>query len=103
MTTPKYDNLRKSLEREYNHCCAACGCTLAGLAIDHCTSRSDGGSDEISNLQILCYVCNSDIKNEVSLDRFPPRQPCNNARKVEVARRAFRKLISKVKKMRKAA
>ena len=103
MATPRYEYMRRDLEREYNYCCAACGCTLAGLAIDHCRSRSDGGSDEWINLQILCYVCNSDIKNEVSLPRFAPRNPTNNARQVEVARRALRKMVAKAKKERKVA
>ena len=38
--------------------CAACGCRDKPLDVDHILPVSKGGTDEISNLQALCFTCN---------------------------------------------
>jgi 5-methylcytosine-specific restriction endonuclease McrA len=41
--------------------CAQCGQpqSAAGCQADHIVAQADGGSDELSNLQILCATCNT--------------------------------------------
>jgi hypothetical protein len=45
------------LERD-GRACRCCGAT-GDLCIDHILARSKGGSDEESNLQVLCRRCNT--------------------------------------------
>ena len=43
------------------HKCAACGATSADgakLEVDHVVPVSEGGTDEMSNLRVLCFGCN---------------------------------------------
>lgn len=49
-------NRREVLDRD-GHICAACG-SINDLQIDHIIPVSRGGSDDMSNLQILCGPCN---------------------------------------------
>jgi len=53
-------NREEMYERQAGHC-AGCGVhfPLRNLTVDHVVSRSRGGSDHISNLQLLCGACNS--------------------------------------------
>ena len=37
--------------------CVGCGATV-GLTIDHVVARAHGGTNHISNLQMLCWECN---------------------------------------------
>lgn len=46
--------------------CVKCGET-SGLTLDHIMPRSDGGSDELANLQTLCLSCNGKKGNYVKL------------------------------------
>lgn len=46
--------------------CVKCGET-SGLTLDHIIPRSDGGSDELANLQTLCLSCNGKKGNYVKL------------------------------------
>ena len=50
--------------------CVACGVSSLERAIevDHIVPRSKGGSDELSNLQALCYKCNSQKRDRDDLD-----------------------------------
>ncbi len=74
MANIKSNKVRKQVLAEYNTCCAACGCTdTEALQIDHVIPQSKGGSDEIDNLQVLCYVCNVTIKNKIET---PPVWDC---------------------------
>tara|TARA_S200002703_G_scaffold145597_1_gene140058 strand:- start:582 stop:884 length:303 start_codon:yes stop_codon:yes gene_type:complete len=97
------EKFRRDLENEFNHCCAACGSSIAGLCIDHVITRKDGGKDVYENLQILCYICNSEIKGEISTTRLPARTKCNNESRVVNARREFRKWVHGFRKARRAA
>lgn len=50
----------------HNWCCAACG-RKRPLTKDHIVPVTEGGSDDISNIQPLCRPCNSS-KNNRTID-----------------------------------
>ena len=54
--TVRYEVLKRARAR-----CELCGIphTEKALEVDHIVPRNCGGSDDISNLQALCYSCNS--------------------------------------------
>ena len=58
----QFDNKRKRLApkiyKRDGAYCRICG-TSDNLTIDHITPLAKGGSDDLSNLQILCKSCNS--------------------------------------------
>lgn len=55
-----YRKMLKILLHKYNFSCAYCGSKNGNqLTIDHILPVSKNGSDELSNLQILCKSCNS--------------------------------------------
>jgi len=90
--------IRSAILKEYNHCCAACGCAdREALAIDHVVPQSLGGSDELDNLQVLCVVCNSQIKGKVQTPRLDPRQPIWDCRKWKKGRMELRAMINGMK------
>lgn len=51
---------RKKVFDKYNGHCAYCGCklTLKDMQVDHITSKRNGGTDDISNLNPSCRLCN---------------------------------------------
>lgn len=61
---PDRDPITKSLRHEVfvkdNYKCVECGATKEDtrLHVDHILPVSQGGSDELSNLQTLCEACN---------------------------------------------
>lgn len=58
VTVRGYKKILDQLLHKYNFSCVHCG-VKAGLTIDHIHPVSKGGTDDISNLQILCKSCNS--------------------------------------------
>ncbi len=50
----------KLLIEKYGNTCSYCGCDLSKVKahVDHIIPRSLGGTDEIENLALSCYICN---------------------------------------------
>ena len=50
--------------------CQLCGISKEerSLEVDHVTPKSEGGSDDISNLGALCWLCNSKKSNKSDFD-----------------------------------
>jgi 5-methylcytosine-specific restriction protein A len=46
--------------------CRACGCAVRVGQVDHVTPLDSGGSDDDSNLQLLCDDCHVDKTNKDS-------------------------------------
>ena len=89
---------REIIFKEYNYCCAVCGCAdHRSLHIDHAISQAHGGSDTAENLQVLCNVCNSYIKITVDTPKMKPRRPQYDCRKWERPRRAFQAEINGIR------
>lgn len=61
----RYDIIRRAKGR-----CEACGCSVEdrALEVDHIVPRNKGGSDDLSNLQALCYVCNAQKRDRDDTD-----------------------------------
>ncbi len=51
--------LREILSELYGKKCAYCGETDLKLTIDHIWPKSEGGTWELTNLQLLCWPCHS--------------------------------------------
>lgn len=59
-TMSSYDRRRRKkllIRRDGQHC-RHCG-TRSNLTIDHVLPKSQGGTNDIRNLQLLCQDCNS--------------------------------------------
>jgi 5-methylcytosine-specific restriction enzyme A len=58
-------SVRKYVLERDNYQCQSCGIknTEAELNIDHITALAKGGSDDLSNLQVLCRQCNQKKKH----------------------------------------
>ena len=54
--TVRYDVLKRARSR-----CELCGISheIKALEVDHIVPRNSGGTDDLSNLQALCYSCNA--------------------------------------------
>lgn len=53
--------LRYEVLKSAKFCCELCGISAEekALEVDHIVPRNHGGTDDLSNLQALCYSCNS--------------------------------------------
>lgn len=58
-------SVRKYVFERNNYQCQSCGKTNqeTQLTIDHIIPLAKGGSNDISNLQVLCHYCNSKKKH----------------------------------------
>jgi 5-methylcytosine-specific restriction endonuclease McrA len=97
--TKKSRAYREAIMVEYNWCCAVCGSAdRDNLQIDHVVAKTNGGGDELENLQVLCAVCNSQIKSSIDTPRMPPRKPNRDSlkafRNISKKRQAFRAEIN---------
>lgn len=54
--------LKAAVIKAYGQC-ASCG-SKSRLSVDHVIPRSDGGSHDWDNLQVLCLKCNSSKRNK---------------------------------------
>ena len=98
MANIRSNKVRRQVLESYNNCCAACGCTDAeALHIDHVIPQALGGGDDIENLQVLCYVCNSLIKGKVQTPKLDPSKPSGSVAKWKRGRMAFRAYINGLK------
>lgn len=62
--THTYDQI-ESLLKKQKHRCAACDCSIRkSFHIDHIRPLSKGGSNWISNIQLLCQKCNCSKHNK---------------------------------------
>jgi hypothetical protein len=73
---------------EYNACCAGCGSPL-DLEYDHVIPRCKGGSDHVSNIQILCGHCNKHKGVLANFPRVAPRSPEYDCRAIMANRKEF--------------
>ncbi len=71
---PVPDSLRYRILKKAGGRCALCGATKkeTTLHIDHILPRSRGGSNEESNLQVLCFQCNLGKSNKDMTDFRDP-------------------------------
>ena len=53
--------------------CATPGCQHRGTRVDHVVPRSEGGSDGVANLQLLCDACHLEKTQEDRLRATPRR------------------------------
>lgn len=60
--------LRNIIFALYPYACMACCAQSKGLNVDHIIAKSKGGTDELANLQILCWLCNRTKANKVFVD-----------------------------------
>ena len=61
---------QKVFERD-NFTCRNCGedGTFKSLEVDHIIPVSKGGTDDLENLQTLCYECNMEKGQDVLMDK----------------------------------
>jgi 5-methylcytosine-specific restriction endonuclease McrA len=63
-------SLRNQILERDDYTCQECGATEEDeveLQVDHKNPRSKGGSNEPSNLQVLCFDCNNKKSDNLTL------------------------------------
>jgi 5-methylcytosine-specific restriction endonuclease McrA len=63
-------SLRNQILERDDYTCQECGATEEDeveLQVDHKIPRSKGGSNEPSNLQVLCFDCNNEKSDNLTL------------------------------------
>ncbi|MDE9553419.1 HNH endonuclease [Xenorhabdus bovienii] len=56
----QWDKLKISVKQRDNHLCQHClrqGRAITGTTVDHIQPKAHGGTDALSNLQLLCETC----------------------------------------------
>ncbi|PHM36490.1 HNH endonuclease [Xenorhabdus innexi] len=56
----QWDKLKISVKQRDNHLCRPClrqGRAVTGTTVDHIQPKAHGGTDALSNLQLLCEAC----------------------------------------------
>ena len=66
----KQDKIRK-LKKRFGNACMACK-QPKKLTLDHIIPITEGGGNEMRNLQLLCYDCNQ-TKSDQHIDYKPSR------------------------------
>ena len=59
--SPVAPKVRYEILKRDNFCCQACGAKASAdspLHVDHIVPRKHGGTNDLSNLQVLCATCN---------------------------------------------
>lgn len=54
----QYRSDKEKRKQDFNNCCAYCGDMPNFLTIDHVIPRSQGGTNDLSNLLPACVDCN---------------------------------------------
>jgi 5-methylcytosine-specific restriction endonuclease McrA len=67
------DTVRYEVLKRAAHRCELCGISadLKGLEVDHILPRNRGGTDDLENLQALCYSCNAMKRDRDNTDFRP--------------------------------
>jgi diadenosine tetraphosphate (Ap4A) HIT family hydrolase len=78
-TEPVPDSVRYIVLKEGKGRCALCGATKneQPLDVDHIIPRNKGGSNELSNLQVLCAKCNRSKRDKDNTDFRDNIEPDN--------------------------
>lgn len=65
------DYEKKTVYARYNGCCAICGKHVKynKMTVDHKNPLSNGGTNEMNNLQLACMECNF-MKNKLTTKEF---------------------------------
>jgi ATP adenylyltransferase len=87
--TQRYEVLKRARYR-----CELCGVSAEhkALEVDHIIPRNRGGTDDVSNLQALCYSCNATKRDRDDMDfrgiaaRYEEREPSCSLCKIEPER-----------------
>lgn len=99
------EQLRTAVKLRDNSRCRGCGMTdWESLQADHIVPRAMGGSDDIDNLQCLCYVCNTQIKQDHPIGELPIQPPWDDSRpcselteQIVSGRNALRQIVAEYK------
>lgn len=64
--TTDWKALRRAILERDGYRCAAPGCTVRAVVVDHKVSPRNGGTDDPSNLRSLCRAHDNQVKEDVA-------------------------------------